>query len=293
LQPTLTVTPRSTPLPELDPTLVPGAEDNPIRMTILRARGVTSETTLNRAVNNVEEALLEETGLTIAVELVETDADGVAALCEAVTGSPAVAWVSGIGYAAVSAKGCGVPALMVERESGRQTTTSGDVEIIVNSRLGISDVPSLAGQTFCRLGYSDLYSWLVPTLILRADGVSALPDAVDSPDIEALLESVASGECDAAGITAADFDEFGSDVEDSVRVLNQTVPMPYAIFMHPPEMTLDVRTRLIDGLLTMEQSSDLATLLHQDGLARFEEGDLDEFDSFLRSTGLDFAQLGN
>jgi ABC-type phosphate/phosphonate transport system substrate-binding protein len=272
---------------------VPGAEDNPIRMTILQPDGATSQSSLNRAADNVAEALLEESGLTVEVELVASDADGVAALCGAVSGSPAVVWVSGVGYAAASAQACGVPALLVERGNGRQATTGEDVQIVVNAALGITDVSNLVGQTFCRLGYNDLYTWLIPLLILKSDGVSNMPDAVDSPDIESLLEAVAAGECDAAGMRASDFDDFGGDVEDSVRILNESVTTPYAVFMHPPELPLDTRTRLIDGLLAMAESDDLQTLLDQDGLARYEDGDLDEFDSFLRSTGLDFAQLGD
>lgn len=293
LQPTLTLTPRSTPLPELDPTLVPGAEDNPIQMAIVRPSGATSASSLNRAADAVAEALLEETGFTVEVELVQTDADAVAALCNALSGSPAVAWVSGVGYSAVSAQGCGVPALVVERGSGRQVSASQDVQIVVTAALGITDAAELGGRTFCRLGYNDLYTWLVPVLMLQADGISNMPDAVDSPDVEAMLASVAEGECDAAGITAADFEQFGGDVEDSVRVLAQTATMPYAVFVHPPSFSLDTRTRLIDGLLAMEGSSDLETLLDQDGLARFDDADLADFETFLESTRLDFAQLGS
>lgn len=293
MQPTLTLTPRSTPLPTLEPTLAPGSEDSPIQMAIVRSGGARTANSLNRAANAVAEALLEETGFIVEVEIVQTDADAVAALCNALTGAPAVAWVSGIGYAALSAQECGVPALVVERGTGRQLTTSQEVQIVVNRTLGISELAGLAGRTFCRLGYNDLNSWLVPVIMLRGAGVSNLPNAVDSTDVEAMIAAVAEGDCDAAAVTAADFDRFGDDVEDSVRVLNQTATMPYAVFMYPPSFNLDTRRRLIEGLLAMENSDDLETLLDHDGLARFEDADLDEFESFLQSTGLDFAQLGS
>jgi ABC-type phosphate/phosphonate transport system substrate-binding protein len=262
-------------------------------MAIVRSGGATTASALNRAADAVAEALLEETGFIVEVELVETDADAVAALCNALTGSPAVAWVSGVGYAAISAQSCGVPALVIERGTGQRATTSQEVQIVVNRTLGIADAAGLAGRTFCRLGYTDLYSWLVPVIILRGAGVSNLPDAVDSPDIEAMLTSVAEGECDAAGITAADFEEFGADFEDSVRMLNQSATMPYSIFVYPPSFNLDTRRRLIEGMLAMESSNDLETLLDQDGITRFEDADLSDFEAFLESTGLDFAQLGS
>jgi ABC-type phosphate/phosphonate transport system substrate-binding protein len=262
-------------------------------MIIVRPSGATSEGSLNRAAGNVQDALLEETGLVVEIELVEHDSDGVAALCDAIGGTPAVAWVSGVGYAAASAEGCGVPALMVEQGTGQRATTGEEVQIIVNRALGITEIAALAGQTFCRLGYDDLYTWLVPNLMLRAGGISEMPDAVDSPDIEALVEAVAAGDCDAAGISASDFDEFGDDADDSVRALSQTVTIPYAVFMYPPATTLDTRTRLVDGLMAMAESSDLETLLDQDGLTQVNEGDLDDLNTFLSNTGLDFARLGN
>ena len=291
LQPTLTTTPRSTPLPSLEPTIAPGSEDNPIRMTIVQPGGATRETALARATDNVATALLEESGLNVEVELVESDADGVAALCD-VGGAPAVAWLSGIGYGVASASACGTPVLMVERGTGRRAVTGETVRIIVNGESEATDVSGLAGQTFCRLGYDDFYTWLVPTLMLRTGGIAEMPDAVDQPDIEALIQAVADGDCDAAGLSAVDFDEFAGDAESDVRVLNRTVTIPYAILMIPPTLPLDARMALIDALAAMAESDDLATLLDQDGLARVEQGDLDDLDAFLNSTGVDFAQLG-
>jgi ABC-type phosphate/phosphonate transport system substrate-binding protein len=291
LQPTLTTTPRSTPLPSLEPTVAPGSENNPIRMTIVQPGGATRETALERATDNVATALLEESGLTVEVELVESDADGIAALCD-VSGVPAVAWLSGIGYGVASANACGTPALMVERGTGRQITTGETVQIIVNGESEATDISGLAGHTFCRLGFEDFYTWLVPTLMLRTGGIAEMPDAVDQPDSAALIQAVADSDCDAAGLTATDFDEFAGDAESDVRVLNRTVTIPYAILMVPSSLPLDARTALLDALEAMAESDDLATLLNQDGLVRVGDGDLADLDTFLSSTGVDFAQLG-
>jgi ABC-type phosphate/phosphonate transport system substrate-binding protein len=262
-------------------------------MTILKPGGAVRETELNRARGALEEALLEETGLIVEVELVESDADGVAALCN-IDGSPDVAWLSGLGYAAASAQGCAVPALMVERGTGRQASTSEEVVLIVNSELEASGATGLAGETFCRVGFDDVHTWLVPMLMLRAGGLTEVPEAIDVEDVAALIQAVAEGEdCTAAGLTAADFERFGDDAADSVRVLNRTAEIPYAILMYPPQMPLDTRTRLVDGLLDMAESDALETLLDLDGLVRVEDDSLEDFESFLSSTGIDFAQLGS
>jgi ABC-type phosphate/phosphonate transport system substrate-binding protein len=262
-------------------------------MTIVQPDGAVRQAELDRAVTAVEEALLEESGLVVEIELVESDADGVAALCS-VDGSPDAAWVSGLGYAAASAQDCAEPVLMVERGAGRQVSISEEVQIIVNDEFEASDVGGLIEETFCRIGYDDIFTWLVPTLILRTGGVTDLPEAFDVDDVEALIQSVADGDnCVAGGLTAADFEQFAGDAAESVRVLNRTAAIPYAVLMLPPQLPLDTRTRLVDALLDMAESDDLETLLEQDGLSRVEDDSLDEFDSFVRATNIDFAQLGS
>jgi ABC-type phosphate/phosphonate transport system substrate-binding protein len=260
-------------------------------MTMVRPGGATRETALERAVDNVATALLEESGLIVEVALVDSDADGVAALCD-VSGVPAVAWLSGIGYGVASAGGCGLPELIVERGTGQRATTGETVQIIVNGESEAADVSGLAGQTFCRLRYDDFYTWLAPTMMLRAAGITNMPEAVDQADSAALIQAVAAGDCDAAGISASEFDDFAGDAENDVRVLSRTVTIPYAILMVPASLPLEERTELIDALEAMAESGDLNTLLDQDDLVRVGEGDLDELDTFLSSTGVDFAQLG-
>lgn len=262
-------------------------------MTLMEPGGAARPAELSRAETAVEAALLEETGLIVDVELVGSDADSVAALCS-VDGSPDAAWVSGLGYAAAAAQGCGVPELIVERGTGRRVSTTETVVIIVNDAFEASGVGGLVGETFCRVGYDDFYTWLVPMLMLQAGGVTDVPDTVDVADVEALIQAVAAGDdCIAAGLTAADLDRFGGDAADSVRALNRTAAVPYAIFMVSSQLSLDTRARLVDGLLDMAESDGLETLLDQDNLVRVSADTLDEFDAFLRSTGIDFAQLGS
>lgn len=291
LQPTLTTTPRSTPLPSLEPTIAPGVEDNPIRMTVVRPSGATRETALNRAAGAVSTALLEESGLIVDVELVDNDASGVAALCDA--GTPAVAWVSGLGYGVAAAQNCGVPVLMVERGTGRNTRTGETIQFIVNNDYEATAISGLAGATLCRLSYDDLYTWLVPSLMLRAADIDDTPDVIDQPDSEALIQAVAAGDCDAAALSATDFSRFAGDAEESVQVLTRTVTLPYAILMVPETLPLEARMELIDALEAMSASGDLKTLLGQDDLVPVTSDTLATLDTFLASTRVNFAQLGS
>src|SRR5664279_4048363 len=126
-QPTITPTPRSTPLPPV-PTAIPlGSADNPLHMKIValdstptttnatsEASSVTGTQEVSASsVGDLEKALHDETQMTIAVEVVASDAEALAALCASPKGTVSVAWLSGLAYAAAYAQGCGSALLQV------------------------------------------------------------------------------------------------------------------------------------------------------------------------------------
>jgi ABC-type phosphate/phosphonate transport system substrate-binding protein len=294
--PTLTPTPRSTPLPALPTAVPPGAEDNPLRM-VLRPAG--PRTTANNAAGQLEEALLEEAGLAVELVLVDRYAEALAALCESTAGRVSVAWLDGLALGAAQAQGCGTPMVLVER-GGRDAQTGEVVQMVANSDLGVGEVAALEGTTFCRVSYTDPYTWLIPSLLLQSGGVRPLYDleAVnDYEDTTALLEAVASGECDAAGLAQTDFEaDADADVRDGVTVLAETPPFPYDVLFYPLEAPLGVRIALNDALLAIAEdparSQMLEDLLDIDGLRRVETGDFDDLNAFLERTGLDLGALG-
>jgi phosphonate transport system substrate-binding protein len=297
LQPSFTYTPRSTLLPSLTPTIAPGSADNPIRLFILRPPGAATQGSLNNAADALTDALAEQAGITVDITLVDNDAESIRALCGAITGDvPTAAWVSGLGYSAATGLDCAFPSLQVERTVDGDAQTGETVQIIVNDSLGITSIPDLEGRAFCRVDYSDLYSWIVPTLLLQANGLDPIsgPDVIqDVGDTQSLIDEVASGDCDAAGISAADFaDLTDSDTRDAIRTLNQTVVVPYAILMYTPVVPLGQRNALDEALLALgaDGASSLGTLLNADDLTRLAEGSLDEWTAFIGRTDLDFSQ---
>jgi ABC-type phosphate/phosphonate transport system substrate-binding protein len=288
-----TPTPISTPLPPV-PTPVPvgESEDNPLRMVIKPYESALARNGLAR----FQSALQDASGLVIEVVLVERQAEALAALCNSSSGPVSVAWLDGVGYMAAIEQNCGLPALQVERGRGRDATTGQAGQLVARADLGIASVSQLSGDHFCRLGFADFYSWLVPLLLFRANGVDPLTDLRAITDYEErseLLEAVAEGDCDATGIPEG---ALGDDVRDEIDVVETTVAFPYAVLMYPIEVPLGIRLRLTDALVSMSQDSDdaemMQPLLGQDGLARVNVDDFIEFRNFMDSTGLDFAQLG-
>jgi ABC-type phosphate/phosphonate transport system substrate-binding protein len=291
---TATATPRSTPLPVVATEVPPGTEDNPIRMLINPQVVVTDAQTAA-----FEEALQEQSALVVEVVVVERYAEALAALCDSSPASVAVAWLDGITLQAAVAQNCGQPIMQVERGQ-RSSRTSGEAGQIITSRsLGLSSVGALASRTFCRLAADDYYSWLVPTLMLRAGGVDPvnnLEAVVDYSSRNELIQAVIDGECDATGISETDFDDLRDVQKDGLSTVETTPELPYAVLMYPLSLPLGERIRLDNALLGMVLETDgsevMEPLLGQSGLARVEEGDLEDLSAFLNSTGLDFAQLG-
>ncbi|MDX2159746.1 MAG: PhnD/SsuA/transferrin family substrate-binding protein [bacterium] len=290
--PTPTYTPRSTPLPTIATPPPPGSEDNPIALVFGREAS-QSNAGVAGAVDGLETVLLESYNLTVDVRTVNSSADAVEALCGSPDGPPAAAWVNGVGYAAALARECAQPELLAERREG----FGAEVVIIVNSATEIRAVSGLAGARFCRISGDDLYSWIVPSLLMRASGLSPtqLGGVEDVDDANALVTAVAGGDCDAAGIDAAGLERLGSSAR--IRQLDTTVNVPFSIFMISPVIPLGVRQTLIEALVTTaadaEQAEVLEPLLDQTRLVPISADALDGWNAFIRATRLDFNAMGN
>jgi ABC-type phosphate/phosphonate transport system substrate-binding protein len=294
-QATLTPTPRSTPLPPVPTVIPPGVEDNPIQMVIRAATGRRNLIS-DAQVEDFQDAILDKSGLIVRIMLVDRYAEALAALCDSRPTNVAVAWVDGVSYEAAKALECGEPVLQIER--GSQTGDSG--QIVTNGALQIGSLGSLSDANFCRLGYDDYYSWLVPSLILQANGIdlaNGLTTVTDYPDADTLIEAVADGECAATGISESAFDDLRGTVRSDLDVLETSAPFPYGVLIYPIALTLGERLRLTDALLALSTDLDggdvMKPFFSQDGLTTVESDDFDALSSFLGRTGLDFAQLGS
>lgn len=297
--PTIVPTPRSTPLPAL-PTAVPLAEEeNPLQMVIKPDGQIPNA---ERAIQDFEDAVRDESGLIVQIKLVERDAEALAALCNSGSGEVTVAWLNGLAYMAAESQNCGQPMLQVQKGSRSDLQTGKAAAIIVKKGSNLNAVNALRDKNFCRLNDNDLYTWLIPALIMRQNALSplALESVKDVEDIPALVEAVVKGDCDAGGIPADALESFADDLGDTgdqVNILTTSVEFPFAILTVPVTVPLSTRLTLNKTLLTLTQSSDTAvklrTLLGQNALLPSTPEDFTDLNDFIVSTGLDFAQLGN
>jgi ABC-type phosphate/phosphonate transport system substrate-binding protein len=243
-------------------------------------------------INAVESAMLTQANLVVVVDLVATDAQALAALCNSPGGTVSVAWMGGLAYAAAYAQDCGSAVLQVERGETDAETTGDKARIIVNSALDVSSVGDLEGNSFCRTRFDDPYSWMIPSLMLEAAGVSTddLLQVIDYTDVNSLVADVANGACDAAGIASSELES-----ESGVRTLQESVVIPYRLLVVPDQLPFGQRQQLIDTLTAMSegaQPESLEVLLDQSGLAPVEDDDLTSLRGFINRAGIDLAQAG-
>jgi phosphonate transport system substrate-binding protein len=301
IAPTLTPTPRSTPLPAVATAIPAGAEGNPLQM-VFRPDG--SMSAARNAIADFEAAILEKSGLSVKVELVERYAEALAALCDSSGGQASVAWLNGASYVAALAQNCGTPVLQVERGTSRRATAGEAASLIVTSKANINTLSSLRGKAFCRISYDDFYTWLAPSLILKANGLNPLSDVgttIDYEDLPTMIQAVAAGDCDAAGIPAGALEEYADvlgDASENIDVLTTTdVAFPYAVMMIPPDMPLGTRLSLNNALVALSEDSTVAVkmraLLDQNALVPVTTDDFKDLADFMESTHLDFSQLGS
>jgi ABC-type phosphate/phosphonate transport system substrate-binding protein len=288
-RPSITPTPRSTALPPV-PTLAPaGTQENPLHMAVVAPDAAAIGQVV---INAIESAMLTQANLYVVVDLVSTDADALAALCNSPGGTVSAAWLGGLAYVGAYAQECGSAALQVERGSTDDEATGDTARVIVNPALDVSSIGDLAGHSFCRIGYDDMYSWMIPSLMLRAAGVNSadLLQIIDYQDMDTLVADVANGACDAAGIAGSQL-----EADSGVRTLQESVAIPYRVLVVPEQVPFGQRQQLVDTLVAMSegaQPESLEVLLDQTGLIPAEDNDFTSLRGFINRSGIDLAQAG-
>ncbi len=295
--PTLTAVPRSTPLPAL-PTSVPiGNADNPFRLIVHPNTKPESD----KIVTDLETAIEKKTGWVVKIELVETDAAALSALCASTADQPAIAWLTGLGYIAANAKKCGQPQLLVSRGTGKDAATGEIATIVV--RRGISALSDIKGRIFCRISNTDLISWVIPSMMMEAAGMDPENDPKTIKEYAEpadLVKAVSSSTCDAAAIPDTLLAELVTDdktISAKVSSLTSSVAFPYSVLVASSDIPLSIVTDLNDEWVNLSKdrllNTNVSELLGQSALVPAKIDELQPFLDFAASTKQDFTQLGS
>lgn len=307
--------------------------DRDFGVTIRNPDAIQTVYDLERDVQNqlgsqISAALFQRTGLYVDVVIVDTYGEAFVDLCDSGSGVVTIPWLDGVTYKAALARNCGEPALQVAVTTGSESeftplvvvestaevtpdataeptvepeeepeTRVGTAGVIIANRTltsGGAGLDVVFNQTYCRLGYDDFYTWLLPLLLYKRNGIDLLraPETiVDYADIETLVQAVADGDCAVTGVSEDDYARFVDF--DGIRRLSTSITFPYGVFFYPLEVGLGVRLTLNDTLQVLADSRPLHLLLGQDNIITVVPDDFAELDQFMASAGLDFAQLGN
>ncbi len=298
--PTLTPTPRSTPLPPV-PTDVPvGTTKLPLHLTIVRPASGTTPEAMDAAAVSLGKTLSTQTKLTIQIDLVDSDAEALAALCNSANGTVTAAWLNGIAYGAAYAQRCGTAGAEVERGTLASATNGDEARIYVNPDSKIASVTDLAKKTFCRISVTDLYSWLVPLIMMNTGGFTSTGDLLAIRDYDNPSQMIAAtldGTCDAMGIAGSLFDTTASDTaRTTLTLLQKSSTIPFAVLVYPPQVLDDVQQKVTNALVALGTGADAASikpLLNQDQIAAATDGDFSSLRAFIDRAGIDLAQAGS
>jgi ABC-type phosphate/phosphonate transport system substrate-binding protein len=299
-RPTPTPTPRSTHLPPV-PTPVPiGAPGNPLRVVFPETESGRSSAAVVSAAGDLQSALAQATGLTVEVDVVETNAEALAQLCASTPDQLTVAWLGGVTYAAAYAENCGTAALHFTRGTLENARTGIEVGLYGNRANGVNTLGDLSNKIVCRLGYNDTYTWLVPYVMMRASGgedlIGGLRELRDYDDLDTLIDALSDGDCDVAGMSVADFEERANASSRSATVsVTRSIEIPYAILVIPSLLPAGQAAALTDAFISIGNGARgelLRPLVLQDEIVRSQDADFARLRTFFSQAQLDLSELG-
>lgn len=266
---TATGTPISTALPAVETAVPAGfSEDNPIQIVIVPADAESA--TENETV--LEDILSQLVTVAVDVVIAETQAEAAELVCNSGSGTQSVAWVDGMTYATIQARGCGIGG--IQRVIDEETGTTGvlllrrdeplPAETDENTNETEEDIedPTLAGSiegTFCRVSVDSVFGWTLPVIYYAAESITVLDlnDVNELDDNPAIIEALVGGQCDAAGMLESEWETALDEAEDdllerSVFVVHTTPEVPFNVLAFPFSISLDVITQLEDAFVTLD-----------------------------------------
>jgi ABC-type phosphate/phosphonate transport system substrate-binding protein len=289
----VTPSPEVTELPQV-PTLAPaGLPGNPLRFVVVPADAETA----SESKETLENAIVEASSVTVDVVLAANYADALSALCATTPQNVSVAFLDGLTWLAAEARNCGEPVLRLT-EGDDDDAISDAVVILLNDEFGTTDLNVLPGRTFCRLGVDDVNSWLLPTLLFRANGIDAatFESIQDYEDADALLTAISDGDCAGGAFERSTYRAWQAEDDtrlDNTRLAVTSVDLPYGVLVYPAQIPLAARLSLTEGLLRFfVTAEDIEPFFGEFGIGRFESDDFADLRTFIDELGLDLALLG-
>jgi phosphonate transport system substrate-binding protein len=268
-----------------------GTEQDPIVMSFVPS-GDTEE--IIASGDEIAQMITDQTGLIIQAN-VGTD---FAAVREAMgAGKAHIGWLNTFNYVLAHEK-YGVDAALVTVRFGETFYTG---EIIVRADSGITSLDDLKGKTFCWVDPNSTSGYIIPRIMLLANGIN--PDTDFAEQVEAgshnnVVAAVYNGDCDAGACYSdarSSIAEEYPDVMDVVSILATTPEIPNDNVSFIKNFPTDMRDSITQALLDISASEEgqaaLNSLYSIDGLEKTSDAFYDGFRADLSAAGIDLEEL--
>ena len=198
-----------------------GTEENPIIWSFVPSQD--SEKVLAGS-QQVADLVTEKTGLVIKTNIATEYAGVIEAMCN---GEAHMGALNTFSYILAHERECAEVAV----SSVRYGTTFYTGQIVVGADTGVTSIPELSGKTFCRPDPLSTSGWIIPSIVLQANGIDPDTDiqVLDSGGHDSVITAVYNGDC----VGGASFVDARSnvedelpDVKDKVIVLEVSPPIP-------------------------------------------------------------------
>jgi phosphonate transport system substrate-binding protein len=286
-----------------------GSADNPIVITFVPS-GDTGKIT--KAGTAIADCLTQMTGLTFKMEVGTT----FAASIEAMGAEKAqVGFLNTFSVLLAEQKYQIVPALVAirkyatndldpDKDLGGQLEPFYKGQFIANVDSGITKFADLKGKTFCFVDPNSTSGYIVPRIILKANGIDPDTDitANNAGSHPNVAIAVYKGDCD-AGVTfinvltdaSADLQATYPDITDKVKVFAVSDRIPNDGMQFIKSLDPKLQAVIVEGMLAMAQDPGgkavLKSLYNYDAFQKVEPTFYDDFAKVLKAAGVDPAEL--
>jgi phosphonate transport system substrate-binding protein len=251
--------------------------------------------TVTAGATAVADLLYQETGLVIET-FVATD---YTAAIEAICADPPQAQMSSLAtfaYIAAADRGCAQAELVAARRGS--TSYNGQLIYNMNTDIVPGDYSTLAGKTFCGVDEVSTSGWIIPSIMLRANGIDPDTDltVTFAGGHPAVATAVYTGDCDFGATfvdarTAIEGDH--PDVMDVVGIFDVSIAIPNDGVQYATSFPRELRDQLNAALLaiagTEAGAEALNTAYQWSGLELHDDTFYDPFRQLLDAAGVSAA----
>jgi len=264
-----------------------GTEENPIIWSFVPSQD--SEEVLAGA-QQVADMVTDKTGLVIKANIATEYAGVIEAMCN---GEAHMGALNTFGYVLAHERKCADVAIA----SLRYGTAFYTGQLVANADSGVQAITDLEGKTFCRPDPLSTSGWIIPSIMLQAEGINPdtdLKQVVDAGGHDGVITAVYNGDCD-AGATFVDarsnVEDTLTDVKDKVIVFTTSPEIPNDTISFATDVPQDIRDQITQALLEIAEDEASLEILAEtyswNGLAAKDDSFYDPFRQILDASGVD------